>query len=282
LWHFYLCRLRPVAVQLVTLGLSLYLEIMSIKKPTPKPATKSAAKPAANATAKPVAKPVAKPMAKPAQTAAPAQTSPSPAAFTAKAATSTPLVTPGAVAVVAWAYLWRSWLAAVLFSLAWQIVAPHAFQALPLSPQAGNILFLSLQLTLSLALQVYVFQWMLTDGIKGKGWQLAATFTQPASALNWLKVWFSFTWRSLVWVMGGAVLVFLGFLGYLFFVAQTPESGALYVQAMFAFNPIYGLSLQVAYVLYTSAVAAVVWRTLLRKKTFGWGTLALAKLAPGK
>ena len=235
---------------------------MSISKPTRKPAPK-----------------VAKPSAKPAnQTKASA----APQAVATKAprtSTGGTLITPGAVAVVAWAYLWRSWLAAVLFALVWQIVAPYAFHALPLSPQAGNILFLSLQLTLSFALQVYVFQWLLTDGIKGQGWQLAARFTQPSSALNWLKLWFSFTWRSLVWVVGAVVLVFLGFLSYLFFVAQTPESGALYVQAMFAFNPIYGLSLQVVYVLYTSAIAAVVWRTLLRKATFGWGTLTLDKLA---
>jgi hypothetical protein len=109
-----------------------------------------------------------------------------------------------------------------------------------MSPQAATSVLLSLQLTLSFALQVYVFQWLLTDGIKGQGWQLAARFTQPSSVLNWLKLWFSFTWRSLVWVVGAVVLVFLGFLSYLFFVAQTPESGALYVQAMFAFNPIYG------------------------------------------
>lgn len=193
-----------------------------------------------------------------------------------------PTITPGAVAVVAWAYLWRSWLAAVLFALVWQIVAPYAFQVLPLSPPVANILFLSLQLTLSFALQVYVFQWMLTDAIKGQGWQLAATFTQPASVFNWLKLWFSFTWRSLLWVVGGAVLAFLSFLFYLFFVAVTPESGMLYAQVLFAFNPIYGISAQVFYVLYTSAIAAVVWRTLLCKKTFGWGTLALAKVARDK
>lgn len=238
---------------------------MSTKKPASKP-TKPAVKPAAAKSTITV----------------PVKFSPAPATNAPPIGVGGTLITPGAVAVVAWAYLWRSWLAAVLFALVWQIVAPYAFRAMPLTPQSANILFLSLQLTFSLALQVYVFQWLLTDGIKGQGWQLAATFTQPGSALSWLKLWFSFTWRSLMLVVGAAVLVFLGFLSYLFFVAQTPESGALYAQAMFAFNPIYGLSLQVAYVLYTSAVAAVVWRTLLRKKTFGWGTLALAKLAPGK
>jgi hypothetical protein len=240
---------------------------MSISKPTRKPAPK---------VAKPSAKPAAKPANQPKASAAP-QAVATPATKAPRTSTGGTLITPGAVAVVAWAYLWRSWLAAVLFALVWQIVAPYAFQVLPMSPQAATIVLLSLQLTLSFALQVYVFQWLLTDGIKGQGWQLAARFTQPSSVLNWLKLWFSFTWRSLVWVVGAVVLVFLGFLSYLFFVAQTPESGALYVQAMFAFNPIYGLSLQVAYVLYSSAIAAVVWRTLLRKQSFSWGTLALVK-----
>ena len=225
----------------------------------------------------PAKKPPAKPI--PANLK-PAEDTPAARLKPAKTAGPSAAPTAGQVAVVAWAWLWRSWLVAITFGLvgmvAWPLLLGTHMTAFELT--MGFLLLTDGQFTpavtafflnmlIGFALQIYVFSWLAEDRPTGKGWHLAlAAAPSRAGPFRWVKVWWSFYWRYTV----GIIFLLIPYIASL--TVQAPPEHAGFMATVLII-PLY----VVLFLAYLLILPAAVWRSLLKKKTFGWGTLSLAK-----
>lgn len=176
-------------------------------------------------------------------------------------------------------YLWRSWLVALVWSGIMMVVAYVALGEVPLAADAEARMLerpmwlLALDLGGSLVLGMAVFYWLMAAEKMWGGIELAATL-QPKSwfgrtpVRQACRLWWSFTWRSLLWALLGLILgIAVMFLNGLISLSFAELAMVLDYVLM-----------AVGMVWFMVFVPWMVWRQILRRRVFGWGMVELKRV----
>lgn len=256
-----------------------------------KPVVKASAKPAAKTPAKAkVASKAAKAPVAPAkksvvkQPAARAKVSAakaSPASAPSASYAEAPQLTPGWVASpkqtfeksdiikLTFAYLWRSWLLAFTWGmLASTVGLAVLVYKLPYQSDAWLMAGQGVDIAMSFLLSLVAFAWVQSQPRLLGGVRLASSLTKGARWWQVVVLWFSFTWRSVLWVLAGiVVLVLIKALSTVIAPTFPFISGVL----------LWG-GIGVGLVYFLLLVPYLVWRQLLKRQTFSWGKLELLRV----
>lgn len=180
-------------------------------------------------------------------------------------------------------YIWRSWLLALVWGglmmlLAYLVVNEVPFTVGSELDEFGNTIGWPLWMTVldfggSIALGMVLSYWLMAAPKMAGGIELAATL-QPASWFGQtpvrqaVRLWWSFTWRSLLWGLLGIILGIVGmFLNGLIGLSFAALADVLDMVLLAA-----------GVVWFALFVPWVVWRQLLLRRTFGWGVIELRRV----
>lgn len=167
------------------------------------------------------------------------------------------------------AYLWRSW----LLAFTWGMVSATLELAVniynpPYGPDAWLMGLQGLDMLVSFGISLAVFAWLQSEPKLLGGVRLAASVSKGGRWRQVVTLWFSFTWRNVLWFFAGMVSL-MGI--KVISMVITPTFPFISMVLLWG-----GIACALVY--FFVLVPYLVWRQLLKRQTFSWGKLELLRV----